>query len=310
METIIAYWNVLGTISQSAFAVLAALFIYWLFRTVILARIEKAVAATSNDLDDRMVQFIKQFLWIIALFSTIAIVLKINSIKISPLLAGAGIFGVSIAFAAKETIADILSGIFLIADRPIRVGDRVKIEHIGRHWGAWGDIEDIGLRRTRIRNTDGVSVNYPNSLLAHSVITNFSYSDAPVRVRIRLQVDFSADLELSKKLIIEAIETCKDVIPGSAQVVVRSLWDDRGGHQLAGVLLEGRYRIDNVRKRTAIRSTVLSKVLKSLRKHHIPLAIAGLKIESPDYNHSKISCHTAEEGQKQAIDKGCCAEDS
>lgn len=238
------------------------------------------VAETSNDLDDRMVQFVKQFLWIIALLSTFAIVLKINSIKISPLLAGAGIFGVSIGFAAKETIADILSGIFLITDRPLRVNDRVKIEHIGRHWGAWGDVQDIGLRRTRIRNTDGVSVNYPNSLLANSVITNFSYSDSPVRVRIRLQVDYSADLELSKKLIVEAIESCGKTIPGSAQVVVRSLWDDRGGHQLAGVLLEARYCIDDVRKRTAIRSTVLTEVLTILQKNNIPLAVPGVRIES------------------------------
>jgi len=282
METIISYWHTLDKVSQSAITVLAALVIYWFFRAVILSRIERAVTATSNDLDDRMVQFIKQFLWIIALFSTVAMVLKINSIKISPLLAGAGIFGVSIGFAAKETIADILSGIFLITDRPVRVGDRVKIEHIGRHWGAWGDIEDIGLRRTRIRNTDGISVNYPNSLLAHSVITNFSYSDTPVRVRIRLQVDYSADLEQSQRLITEAIETCSEVIPGTARVVVRSLWDDRGGHQLAGVLLEGRYHIEDVRKRTTIRSSVLAKVLTTLQENEIPLALPRVKIQSPE----------------------------
>lgn len=250
------------------------------YDAIILSRLEKAVAATSNDLDDRMVQFVKQFLWIAAILSCLAIVLKINSIKISPLLAGAGIFGVSIGFAAKETIADILSGIFLIADRPLRINDRVKIEHIGRHWGAWEDVEDIGLRRTRIRNTDGVSVNYPNSLLAHSVITNFSDSDDPVRVRIRLQVDYRADLELSQKLILDAIESCDTVIPGSAQVVVRSLWDDRGGHQLAGVLLEGRYRINDVRKRTAIRSTVLTAILGILQKTRIPLAVQGVRVDS------------------------------
>ncbi len=245
MDIITNYWLSLGKVSQSGIAVVAALIAYLFFSKVILLRMEKAAAATSNDLDDRMVHFVKHFLWIIALLATLMVVLKINSIKISPLLAGAGIFGVSLGFAAKETIADILSGIFLITDRPLRVGDRVKIENIGRHWGSWGDVEDIGLRRTRIRNTDGVSVNYPNSLLAHSVITNFSYSDSPVRVRVRLQVDYNADLELGKKLIIEAIESCGEIIPGSAQVVVRSLWDDRGGHQSAGVFLEARYRIDD-----------------------------------------------------------------
>ena len=48
------------------------------------------------------------------------------------------------------------------------------LERIGQHWGSWGDVVDIGLRRTKIRNPDGVVVNYPNSVLATSVITNFS----------------------------------------------------------------------------------------------------------------------------------------
>lgn len=279
-EVLFNAWQSLSTLNQSVLAVICSLAVYWFVRLVVLTRLEKTAAATSNDLDDRMVQFIKHFLWIIALVSTTGFVLHINSIEISPLLAGAGIFGVSVGFAAKETIADILSGVFLIADRPIRVGDRVKIEHIGRHWGSWGDVEDIGLRRTRIRNTDGISVNYPNSLLAHSVITNFSDRDDPVRVRIRLQVDYSADLELSKKLIVEAIEQCGAIIPGSAQVVVRSLWDDRGGHQLAGVLLEGRYRIDDVRNRTAIRSMVLSQVLKILQVNNIPLALPAVNVQT------------------------------
>ncbi|PID72655.1 MAG: hypothetical protein CSB34_00950 [Desulfobulbus propionicus] len=279
MDILIDFWLGLNRISQSLLAILASLILYWFFRTAILSRMEKVALATSNDLDDRMVQFVKQFLWIAALLTTLAIVLKINAIKISPLLAGAGIFGVSIGFAAKETIADILSGIFLIADRPLRVNDRVKIEHIGRHWGAWGDVQDIGLRRTRILNTDGVSVNYPNSLLANSVITNFSYSDTPVRVRIRLQVDYHADLQLCEQLIIKAIESGGKVIPGTAQVVVRSLWDDRGGHQLAGVLLEARYYIDDVRKRTKIRSTVLTDVLTILRENNIPLAMPSVRIE-------------------------------
>ena len=136
METILSFWQAFGKIGQSIIAVAAAILIYAIFRGVLLHRLEKAAGATSNDLDDRLVHFVKQFLWIIALFATVAVVLKINQIKISPLLAGAGIVGISLGFAAKETIADILSGIFLIADRPVRVGDRVKIEHIGRHWGG------------------------------------------------------------------------------------------------------------------------------------------------------------------------------
>ena len=280
MESILGYWQALGKIGQSIAAVAGVVLAYLIFRFLLLHRLEKAAAATSNDLDDRLVHFVKQFLWLIALFAIVAVVLKINHIKISPLLAGAGIVGISLGFAAKETIADVLSGVFLIADRPIRVGDRVKIEQIGRHWGAWGDVVDIGLRRTRIRNTDGVNVNYPNSVLANSVITNFSFEPKPVRVRIRFQLDYSADLDLAEKLTIEAVESCDGVVAGTAQVVIRSLWDDRGGHQLAGVLVEARYRIEDVRGRTRIRSEVLSRVLKKLREHRVPMASPRIQIES------------------------------
>jgi small-conductance mechanosensitive channel len=280
MEMILNYWQAFGRIGQSVAAVVAVIVLYMIMRFILLHRLEKLAKATSNDLDDRLVHFVKQFLWLIALFAAVAVILKINHIKISPLLAGAGIVGISLGFAAKETIADVLSGIFLIADRPIRVGDRVKIEQIGRHWGAWGDIVDIGLRRTRVRNTDGVNVNYPNSVLANSVINNFSFDPEPVRVRIRFQLDYSADLEVAEKLTIAAIEKCDGVIAGSAQVVIRSLWDDRGGHQLAGVLLEARYRIEDVRKRTVIRSQVLSRVLKDLRDHRVPLAAPRIQVVS------------------------------
>lgn len=274
----IILWSNLDNIGKSIVAIITMALLYFIVRFMVLTRLEHLADRTSNDLDDRLVHFFKQFLWLITLFATIAIVLHINNIEISPLLAGAGIVGVALGFAAKETLADILSGVFLIADRPVRVGDRVKIENIGRHWGAWGDVTDIGLRRTQIRNTDGVIVNYPNSLLSHSVINNFSFENQPVRVRVRFQVGYGADIAKTREIAVKAIEACPDVISDSAQIVVRSLWDDDRGHLLAGVLLEGRYRIEDVRKRTAIRSDVLERILTSLQENNIPLAAQPVEL--------------------------------
>jgi small-conductance mechanosensitive channel len=199
-------------------------------------------------------------------------------VSISPLLAGAGIAGIAVGFAAKETLADILAGFFLIVDRPMGVGDRVKIERIGRDWGGWGDVLDVGLRRTRIKNTDGVVVNYPNNVLANSVITNFSAERQPVRVRVRFQVGYEADLERAQQVAKGAIERSAGVIAGTVDLVVRSLWDDTRGHLLAGVLLEGRYRIEDVRDRTRIRSRVLVNILEDLREASIPLPAAAVQV--------------------------------
>ena len=278
MDKLQNYWNTLNQIEQSLAATVLMLLAFILLRFFILNKVGRLAEKTDNDLDDRLIHFLKQFLWLIGLFVALAVLLRINNIEISPLLAGAGIFGVALGFAAKETIADILSGIFLIADRPIRVGDRVKIENIGRHWGAWGDVTNIGLRRTRIRNTDGVVVNYPNSLLSNSVISNFSFEDNPLRVRVRFQVAYHADIEQVKKLVVPCIHSVPGVVADTAEVVTRSLWDDTRGHLLSGILLEGRYRIENIRKRTAIRSQVLEKIVAELQQHKVPLATHPVQI--------------------------------
>ncbi|MCK5813085.1 MAG: mechanosensitive ion channel family protein [Cocleimonas sp.] len=274
---LIRLWGNLGGLEQSVATVVMMLLGYWFIRYIVLKRFEKLAEKTDNDLDDRLVHFLKQFLWVIALFMTIIFVLKINNIAVSPLLAGAGIFGVALGFAAKETIADILSGIFLITDRPVRVGDRVKIDSIGHHWGGWGDIVDIGIRRTQVRNTDGVIINYPNSVFSNSVIRNFSFEDTSVRVRLRFQVPYDADIDLIRQVTLEIVNSMPEIIPDTAQLVTRSLWDDNRGHLLSGVLLEVRYRIPDVRARTTIRSIVLEKLLVALRENNIPLAMQQIK---------------------------------
>jgi len=279
METLSEIWSQLNNIYKSISTLIIAFTCYFLCRSLIIKKLQSLAASTANDLDDRLVYFIKQFLGVFALFCIATILLKINGIKISPLLAGAGIVGVSLGFAAKETIADILAGIFLIADLPIRIGDRIKIEKIGSHWGGWGDVVDIGLRRTRIKNTDGVFINYPNALLANSVITNFSYQKSPVRVRIRFQVDYDADLNQTKKITTDAVASCHGVLPDTAQTIIRSL-DDSQGNMLTGILVEARYRVEDVRKRTIIRSEVLQKVLEKLREHNIPVATPKMRLES------------------------------
>lgn len=262
----------LPSLIQSLIALIVVVILFYLCRFVLLRRLEILASKTNNDFDDRLIHFLKQFLWLVALFSGLVWVLKINGIQVGPVLAGAGIFGIAIGLAAKETLADILAGIFLIADRPIRIGDRIIIDKIGKHWGGWGDVLDIGLRRTTIRNTDGVIVNYPNAVLASSTIKNFSIDPKPVRARIRFQTDYSADPALVKNKTIEAIEKIEGIIDGTTTVVIRSIWDDDQGHMLSGVLYEARYRLVDVKTRTTLRSTVLESLIKTFRENDIPMA--------------------------------------
>ncbi|NWK57447.1 mechanosensitive ion channel [Verrucomicrobiaceae bacterium N1E253] len=263
---------------QTAVAVVLTYIAHLVIRGVLLRPLERIADATSNDLDDRLVHFLRIFYKVALVFGLFLVVLKIHGIAITPLLASAGIAGIAIGLAAKETLADILAGIFLITDRPIKIGDRVKIERIGKHWGAWGDVLDIGLRRTCIRNTDGVAVNYPNNILANSIITNFSHDDGPMRVRVRFQVDHDADIEHVCDVAKLAIQRTEHVIDESSEVVVRSLWHDDGGHMHSGILVEGRYRIPNIRERTRIRSAVLKNILADFKTNRIQLSSPTIKV--------------------------------
>jgi len=272
VQPINGLWIELGNMERSAMIIFIGIASYYFFRYIVIRKLERLTRHTENDLDDRLIHFIKQFLWVGVFTGTLVWVLKINGIAVSPILAGAGIFGVAIGFAAKETIADILSGIFLIVDRPIRIGDRVTIDKIGKHWGGWGDIVDIGLRRTVIRNTDGVIVNYPNSLLSSGIIKNFSIDPSPVRARLRFQVDYTANPDTVKKAVTTAIAQVEGILPDTTSIVIRSMWDDDQGHQLSGVLYEARYRLEDVTKRTVIRSQVLERIITLFQEQNIPMA--------------------------------------
>ena len=109
-------------------------------------------------------------------------------INVTGIVAALGIVGLAMAFAAQDTIENIIAGIFIMVDRPFRQGDRILLpKKIGSLYSSWGDVTEIGLRTTRVRSTDGVLLTVPNKLLTKDTIANFNHKDdMNLRVRIRL----------------------------------------------------------------------------------------------------------------------------
>ena len=110
------------------------------------------------------------------------------------------------------------------------------------------------------------------------LVTNFSYENTPIRVRIRFQVAYDTDLETAVQVATQAIQGTDRVIDGSGEVIVRSVWDVNRGHATGGILLEGRYRIEDVRNRSKIRSAVLRKLVVDLRAAGIELAVPVVEL--------------------------------
>jgi len=245
----------------------------WLFRRFVLGRIEAMAQRTDSDVDDRLVYFVRRFYGGIILFIVILVTFEALGIEITPLLAGAGIAGIAVAYAAKDILGNFLSGVFLLVDQPIKIGDRIMIERIGSQWGSWGDVMDVGLRTTTVKNTDGIYVTYPNARLADSIIKNFTSEETPTRFRVRVLVDPSSDLEACLERLVRLARAEPAVLDEpEPSAVVRALYDEDGGHMHAGALLELRCWVADIRVRTRLRSRLLLDITRAFRADGVQLA--------------------------------------
>ena len=106
------------------------------------------------------------------------------NIDMTAWLASAGIIGIAVGFAAKDTLANLFSGVFIMADSPYKLGDYVVIDNEVR-----GKITHMGIRSTRLLTRDDVEVTIPNSLMGNSKVVNESGGPhEKFRIRIKIRV--------------------------------------------------------------------------------------------------------------------------
>jgi len=125
-------------------------------------------------------------------------ILSIWQVDLTPMFASAGIVGIAIALAAKDTLANFFGGISIFADRTYKVGDYIIIDNSDR-----GEVAEIGIRSTRIKTRDDVLITIPNSILANSKIINESAPEPRFRIRIPVGVAYGSDLEQIEDLLLQ-----------------------------------------------------------------------------------------------------------
>jgi len=120
-------------------------------------------------------------------------------ININGILASAGVLGVVLGLAAKDTVANFFAGIFLMADSPFKEGDYILLET-----GERGYVKQMGLRSTRFMTRDDIEITIPNSVIASSKIVNESGGPGETeRVRITLHVAYDSNIDAVKELLIQ-----------------------------------------------------------------------------------------------------------
>lgn len=154
----------------------------------------------SAMLSGHLIPILDKIIKFLILFFILASFLQSNGYSITSLIAGFGITGLAVGFAAQQTIADFFGTLAIIADKIYKLGDYVKIGDVE------GTVEDINLLSTKIRTLDDFIVSIPNNNISATVITNISKAN-----KRRINEVFGVTYDTTNEKLRLAIEIIKDV---------------------------------------------------------------------------------------------------
>lgn len=150
------------------------------------------VDPTRYNFFKNAVDFLLLFLATVIIFRSIASLRTVGT----TLLTGAGVVAAIVGFASQAAFSNIVSGFFLVIFKPFSVGDRIKVGQL-----YTGDVEDINLRHTVIKDFENRRVIIPNSVISNETIINSTYTDEKTIVYIELAVDLKTDLNKAIAII-------------------------------------------------------------------------------------------------------------
>ena len=147
---------------------------------------------------DRALQYtIAQICGYLVLVVGVLVALQSAGLNLSALAVFAGAIGVGIGFGLQNITRNFISGLVVLAERPIKIGDRVEVGNVA------GQIKAIRARSTTILTNDNIAIIVPNSDFIEKPVINWSHGDARVRFRIRVGISIDSDLAKAREILIE-----------------------------------------------------------------------------------------------------------
>jgi MscS family membrane protein len=200
------------------------------------------------------------------------------NIEVTAWLASAGVIGLAVGFAAKDSLANLFAGIFILADAPYKVGDFIVLDS-----GERGEVQYIGLRSTRILTRDDVEITIPNAVIANAKIVNESGGPwEKQRLRLAVGVAYGSDLDLVRDVLLRVAAEQPDVLPDPApRVRIRGFGDSSIDHELLAWV-----------EKPALRGAALDDLFRGVYK---AFGASGIQIPFPQRDlHVKTTAGSAE----------------
>jgi potassium efflux system protein len=204
-----------------------------------------------------------------ALIVVIAVALGILGIDLQKIALIAGALSVGIGFGLQSVVSNFVSGLILLAERSIRVGDWVVVKN------EEGFVRRISIRATEIETFDRASVIIPNQDFITGVVKNWTHSNTVGRIIIKVRVAFDSDVSRVRELLLEAAVKHPQVLPGTPSIYVMGFGD-------IGIDLEMMCLIGNVSQGLTVRTDLYTDILGKFRDARIkipyPMHEAGVPV--------------------------------
>ena len=191
-EKIVYYSN---GILYTALALIWAICIIKISNLLIEGSIHKVTDLTG--LSKEVTPLIENMWTVLIITGSIMLILSIWKINITPLLASAGIVGVAVALAAKDTLSNFFGGISIFIDKPYRIGDYIVLDT-----GERGEVVKIGVRSSRIKTRDDILITIPNAIIANTKIINESAPVPNFRMRVPFTLAYGTEIDKTEEILL------------------------------------------------------------------------------------------------------------
>ncbi|MBT8069480.1 MAG: mechanosensitive ion channel family protein [Xanthomonadales bacterium] len=261
---VVSLYRLPHSLHNATLSILATILLFsWLRAGLRTARITLELVAQNRHrfeiVQDRTIPMFDMTIKILLVGLAAYFVLLIWGINPTAWLASAGVIGIAVGFAAKDTLANLFSGIFIVADAPYKIGDYIVLDT-----GERGQVTGLGMRSTRLLTRDDVEVTVPNAVIANAKIINESGGPwVKHRIRVPVGVAYGSDVdEVCDVLEATATELPEVVKQPAPRVRMRAF----GASSLDFELLAW---IDHPELRGRVRHDLLKSIYKNLNARGI-----------------------------------------
>jgi MscS family membrane protein len=213
---------------------------------------------TGAMLDRQIMPLLEKLITIFLIGTALIITLKHFNYDILSLVTALGIGSLAIGMAAKDTLANMISGFTLMIDRPFRIGDRIQLVS-----GQWGDVTDIGLRSTKIKTADNTLLIIPNSELCNTTLINQAFPDTRAKGRVNVGVASNSDVEAVRALL---VATAREIPAISGEPQPEAFFVSFGDSALNMALF---FWVDDYTRLFAVTDQVNTLILRRFRENGI-----------------------------------------